>query len=75
MPSLPPSVDGDKYIALVSGLGLARSSIDQLKVQLAVDWLSGMLGGPNEQVWKGCWVWKECWADTTSRWKPACVDT
>ncbi|KAG1673299.1 hypothetical protein FOA52_002579 [Chlamydomonas sp. UWO 241] len=50
LPVPPADAAGDKYVALVSGLGLARTGADPLKIQLAVDFLSGQLGGPNEQA-------------------------
>ncbi|GAX80094.1 hypothetical protein CEUSTIGMA_g7532.t1 [Chlamydomonas eustigma] len=47
LPSPPPE---DKYVALISGLGLGKPSADLLKVQLAVDFLTGHLGSNAEQV-------------------------
>ncbi|KAG2422561.1 hypothetical protein HXX76_015941 [Chlamydomonas incerta] len=40
---------GDKYLALVSGLGLGGGRADMLATQLAAEWLGGSLGSPAEQ--------------------------
>ena len=39
-----------KYIALVSGLGVGGVSGEPLAVSLLVDWLTGLLGGPEDQA-------------------------
>lgn len=44
-----PALGSDKYVALLGGLALSKSSADLLQVQLAVDWLTGALGGGDEQ--------------------------
>lgn len=37
-----------KYVALVSGLGIGNSSGEPLGVSLLVDWLTGVLGTPED---------------------------
>jgi hypothetical protein len=39
-----------KYVALVSGLGVGGVSGEPLAVALLVDWLTGLLGGPEDQA-------------------------
>ena len=39
-----------KFIALVSGLGVGGVSGEPLAVALLVDWLTGLLGGPEDQA-------------------------
>lgn len=39
-----------KYVALVSGLGVGGVSGEPLAVSLLVDWLTGLLGGPEDQA-------------------------
>ena len=52
--SVPPAGGGGrgsrKYIALVSGLGVGGDAGEPLAVSLLVDWLTGLLGGPEDQA-------------------------
>lgn len=45
-----PSLSKDKYVALVSGLGLGGDAGDPLKLSLLVDYLVGSLGSNEEQT-------------------------
>lgn len=45
-----PSLSKDKYVALVSGLGLDDDAGDPLKLSLLVDYLVGSLGSDEEQT-------------------------
>lgn len=44
-----PALDEDKYVALVSGLGVGDDAGDPLKLSLLVDYLTGLLGSNEEQ--------------------------
>lgn len=46
---LPQPGGPDKYVALMSGLGVGDESGEQARLALLVDYLTGMLGGPPEQ--------------------------
>ncbi len=39
-----------KFVALVSGLGVGGDAGEPLAVSLLVDWLTGLLGGPEDQA-------------------------
>ena len=43
-----PQASGDKYVALVSGLSMGDEGGETASVALLVDYLAGLLGGPNE---------------------------
>ena len=45
-----PSLNEDKYVALVSGLGLGDDASDPLKLSLLVDYLVGSLASNEEQT-------------------------
>ena len=45
-----PSLSEDKYVALVSGLGLGDDAGDPLKLSLLVDYLVGSLASNEEQT-------------------------
>ena len=45
-----PSLSEDKYVALVSGLGLGDDAADPLKLSLLVDYLVGSLASNEEQT-------------------------
>ena len=45
-----PSLSEDKYVALVSGLGLGDDTADPLKLSLLVDYLVGSLASNEEQT-------------------------
>ena len=46
-----PSAGGhDKYVALVSGLGLGLDGGNPLQLALLVDFLTGLLGGRDDQA-------------------------
>ena len=45
-----PSLSEDKYVALVSGLGLGDDAADPLKLPLLVDYLVGSLASNEEQT-------------------------
>lgn len=50
-PPLPmDTADGDKYVALVSGLGIEKEA-SALQLQMLVDYLCGALGGRSEQTY------------------------
>lgn len=51
MPPQPPLPKGgeDKYVALVSGLGVGDGESSPLRLQLLVDYLGGLLGGDAER--------------------------
>ncbi|KAM7296768.1 DNA polymerase delta subunit 2 [Ixodes scapularis] len=44
-----PSLEADKYLVLVSGVGLVEGADDLLQLQLLVDYLSGFLGCDADQ--------------------------
>ncbi|MEW5307844.1 MAG: hypothetical protein WDW36_010217 [Sanguina aurantia] len=44
-----PARSSDKYVALMSGLAVGSPSTNVLQLQLAVDFLTGVLGSPAEQ--------------------------
>ena len=46
----PPSLSEDKYVALVSGLGVGDDAADPLKLSLLVDYLVGSLASDEEQT-------------------------
>jgi DNA polymerase delta subunit 2 len=48
-PPLPQQGGPQKYVALVSGLGVGDDMGEQARVALLVDYLAGLLGGPPEQ--------------------------
>lgn len=52
------ATDGDKYVALVSGLSVGDEAGEPARVALLVDYLAGLLGGlpEQEQVAKVCFV-------------------
>lgn len=43
-----PQASEDKYVALVSGLGMGDEGGETARVALLVDYLAGLLGGPKE---------------------------
>lgn len=45
-----PSLSEDKYVALVSGLGVGDDAADPLKLSLLVDYLVGSLASDEEQT-------------------------
>ncbi len=45
-----PSLTEDKYVALVSGLGVGDDAADPLKLSLLVDYLVGSLASDEEQT-------------------------
>ncbi len=45
-----PSLNEDKYVALVSGLGVGDDAADPLKLSLLVDYLVGSLASDEEQM-------------------------
>ena len=45
-----PSLSEDKYVALVSGLGLGDDAADPLRMSLLVDYLVGSLASDEEQT-------------------------
>ena len=50
-PPPEPSAGGhDKYVALVSGLGLGLDGGNPLQLALVVDFLTGLLGGRDDQA-------------------------
>jgi len=45
----PAASDDDVYVALISGLHVGHPDSNPLQLQLALDWLTGQLGGASEQ--------------------------
>ena len=44
-----PALNDDRYVALVSGLGVGDDAGDPLRLSLLVDYLTGLLGSNEEQ--------------------------